>query len=104
VLLEMTGKERCVTLAGDVAQRMFDEGDDRGEFDWERLLADLDVPHTTLEPLKVSYRSTAEITSFARGVLGPYAHDAEPIANRHGPPVELFRFASPGEAVAFLAD
>ncbi len=104
VLLDMAGKDRCVTLAGDLAQRMLDEGDDRGEFDWERLLNDLGVPHTVLEPLKVSYRSTAEITSFARGVLGPHAHDAEPIATRHGPPVELFTFASPGEAVAFLAD
>ena len=32
------------------------------------------------------------------------AHDAEPIATRHGPPVELFPFGSQGEAVAFLAD
>jgi DNA helicase II / ATP-dependent DNA helicase PcrA len=104
LLLDMAGKDRCVTLAGDLAQRMLDEGDDRGEFDWERLLRDLDVPHTVLEPLQVSYRSTSEITSFARSVLGPNAHDAEPIATRHGPPVELFTFASPGEAVAFLAD
>jgi DNA helicase-2/ATP-dependent DNA helicase PcrA len=57
-----------------------------------------------IEPLKVSYRSTAQITSFARGVLGPFAHEAEPIATRDGPPVELFTFASAGEAVAFLAD
>ena len=62
------------------------------------------MAHTAIEPLKVSYRSTAEITSFARKVLGPLAHDAEPIATRHGPPVELFTFASIGEAVAFLAD
>jgi DNA helicase-2/ATP-dependent DNA helicase PcrA len=104
VLVDLTGADRCVTLAGDIAQRMLTEGDDRGEFDWAQLLHDLDVPHTTIEPLKVSYRSTAEITTFARSVLGPYAHDAEPIANRHGPPVELFTFASAGEAVAFLAD
>jgi DNA helicase-2/ATP-dependent DNA helicase PcrA len=52
----------------------------------------------------VSYRSTAEITTFARSVLGPLAHDAEPIATRHGPPVELFTFASIGESVAWLAD
>ena len=62
------------------------------------------MPHVKLEPLKVSYRSTAEITQFARNVLGSYAHEAEPISTRHGPPVELFEFASPGEAVAFLAD
>jgi len=57
-----------------------------------------------IEPLKVSYRSTAEITEFSRNILGSLAHEAEPISTRHGPPVELFEFASPGEAVAFLAD
>jgi DNA helicase-2/ATP-dependent DNA helicase PcrA len=104
VLIDLAGKDRSVTLAGDIAQRMLDEDDAPVEFDWHRLLEDLDLPHTTLEPLKVSYRSTAEITAFARSVLGPLAHEAEPIATRHGPPVELFTFASPGEAVAFLAD
>src|SRR6185437_4490794 len=70
VLLELTGagKETCITLAGDVAQRMLDEGDDRGEFDWNSLLDGLGAPHPRLEPLKVSYRSTAEITAFARDV------------------------------------
>jgi DNA helicase-2/ATP-dependent DNA helicase PcrA len=122
VLLDLAGgAERSVTFAGDVAQRMYEgtraapshapgasEAADlaaaAAEFDWGRLLDELGVPHTKIEPLKVSYRSTAEITTFARGVLGPLAHEAEPIASRHGPPVELFTFASPGEAVAFLAD
>lgn len=104
VLLELTGKEPSITLAGDVAQRMLDEGDDRGEFDWNALLDGLGVPHTKLEPLKVSYRSTAEITGFARGVLGPLAHDDVPDTTRHGPPVELFDFGSPGEAVAWLSE
>ena len=110
VLLDMTTRERSVTLAGDVAQRMFAGGEDRGEFDWARLLEQLnlqdgvDTGLARVEALKVSYRSTAEITMFARAVLGPLAHDAEPIATRHGPPVELFTFASPGEAVAWLAD
>jgi DNA helicase-2/ATP-dependent DNA helicase PcrA len=104
VLLDLTGAERCITLAGDVAQRMLDEGDDRGEFDWNRLLDDLGVEHTKTEPLRVSYRSTAEITTFARAVLGPLAHDEVPDTTRHGPPVELFTFASAGEAVAWLSD
>ena len=82
VLLELTGKERCITLAGDVAQRMLDEGDDRGEFDWNALLDGLGVPHTTIEPLKVSYRSTAEITHFARSILGPLSHDDVPETTR----------------------
>jgi len=95
-----------VTLAGDMAQRMKDEDDPNAEFDWDATLKELGVPGGAgmIEPLKVSYRSTAEITSFARAVLGPLAHEAEPIANRHGPPVELFTFSSAGEAVAFLAD
>jgi DNA helicase-2/ATP-dependent DNA helicase PcrA len=104
IVLELTGKERSITLAGDVAQRMLDEGDDRGEFDWNALLDGLGVPHTTIEPLKVSYRSTSEITEFARAILGPLAHDDVPVTTRRGPPVELFGFASPGEAVAWLAE
>jgi DNA helicase-2/ATP-dependent DNA helicase PcrA len=104
VLLELTAQDRSVTLAGDIAQRILDDGDDRGEFDWNGLLADLDLPHTTIEPLRVSYRSTAEITRFARVVLGPLAHDEVPETTREGPPVELFQLASAGEAVAWLSE
>lgn len=95
-----------VTLAGDMAQRMKEDDEQHVAFDWDETLKNLGVPGGAgmIEPLKVSYRSTAEITSFARGVLGPFAHEAEPIATRSGPPVELFTFGSPGEAVAFLAD
>jgi DNA helicase-2/ATP-dependent DNA helicase PcrA len=104
VLLDLTGQDRNVTLAGDVAQKMLFDEEEHEEFDWAALLAELGMAHTAIEPLKVSYRSTAEITAFARKVLGPFAHEAEPIATRHGPPIELFAYASIGEAVAFLAD
>ncbi len=115
VLLDIAGgakegpenvSQLSVTLAGDVAQRMREEEDQHVAFDWDATLKELGVPGGVgkIDPLKVSYRSTAEITSFARGVLGPFAHEAEPIATRSGPPVELFTFASVGEAVAFLAD
>jgi len=107
ILMDLTGKDKCVTLSGDLAQRMLEDDDDRGEFHWSDLLDALELPTSgdgMMEPLKVSYRSTAQITKFAREVLGPHAHEAEPIADRHGPPVELFPFSSPGEAVAFLAD
>jgi DNA helicase-2/ATP-dependent DNA helicase PcrA len=105
VMIDLTGKERCVTLAGDVAQRMLDEDDDtRGEFHWSELLESLGVSQHSIEPLQVSYRSTAEITDFARKVLGPLAHEAEPVAPRNGPSVELFSYASVGEAVGFIAD
>ncbi len=105
VLLDLAGgPEGSITLSGDTAQRMLDDGDERGELDWSTMLEDLGVESRALSPLRVSYRSTAEITTFARHVLGPLAHDAEPIATRNGPPVELFTFASPGEAVLFLAE
>ncbi len=104
VLLELTSSDQSLTLAGDVAQRILDDGDDRGEFNWNDLLVDLELPHTKVEPLRVSYRSTAEITRFARVVLGPLAHEEVPETTRRGPPVELFQFASPGEAVAWLAE
>jgi DNA helicase-2/ATP-dependent DNA helicase PcrA len=83
---------------------MLDETDERGELDWNVLLDRLGVAHTKIEPLKVSYRSTAEITRFARAVLGPLAHEEVPETTRGGPPVELFRFGSAGEAVAWLAE
>lgn len=104
VLLDLAGADRCITLAGDTAQRLLGDGDERGEFDWNGLLDGLGLPHTQVEPLRVSYRSTAEITDFARAVLGPVAHDEVPQTTRAGPPVELFQFASSGEAVAWLAE
>lgn len=106
VLLDLTSKDQSVTLAGDTAQRMLSDDAGGGEFNWTKLLSELHVESAMLEPLRVSYRSTAEITAFARGVLGPLAHagDEEPIVTRSGPPVELFSFASAGECVAFLAD
>jgi DNA helicase-2/ATP-dependent DNA helicase PcrA len=104
VLLDLAGPERCVTFAGDPAQRMLDDEDVRGELDWRELMDDLGISHTNFEPLKVSYRSTAEITEFARSVLGSLAHDDFPETTRRGPPVELFGFSATGEAVAWLAD
>ncbi|MBP9112231.1 MAG: AAA family ATPase [Polyangiaceae bacterium] len=104
VLLDLSTKDRSITLSGDIAQQMLTDDDDRGEFDWKTLLSELDMSATTIEPLRVSYRSTAEITAFARGVLGPLAHEEIPETTRSGPPVELFAFASIGESVAFIAD
>jgi DNA helicase-2/ATP-dependent DNA helicase PcrA len=107
VLMSLATKDQSITLAGDIAQRMVAADDDRGEFDWSEMLELLGVEGEGLarvDALQVSYRSTAEITRFARAVLGPLAHTAEPIATRHGPPVELFNFSSPGEAVAWIGD
>lgn len=89
-----------VTLAGDVAQRvMLDNGFDS----WNGVLENLGFSHVAIDPLRISYRSTAEIMEFANDVLGELpATPAQ--APRHGAPVELFRFAHAGEAVGFLAE
>jgi len=105
VLMSLASKEQSITLAGDIAQRM--SVNDGEEFDWKETLRVLGVEGEGLaqvDALQVSYRSTAEITRFARGILGSLAHSAEPIATRSGPPVELFTFSSPGEAVAWVGD
>ena len=43
VLMSLATSDQSITLAGDIAQRMFADGDDRGEFDWGEMLALLGV-------------------------------------------------------------
>ena len=100
VLLETTTKQRCVTLAGDVAQAIAPE---HGFSNWSDLLDDLGIPHERVEPLRVSYRSTREIVEVAEHVLGPLMGDVRPVAPRTGAPVEAFPFGSTGEAAEFLS-
>ncbi len=94
-------KAHSVTLAGDVAQRLHMENGFTG---WKDALSRLGLRHVEVEPLKVAYRSTAEIVDFSRDVLGHLADENAPEAVRSGAPVELFRFADPGEAVGFLSE
>jgi DNA helicase II / ATP-dependent DNA helicase PcrA len=94
-------KAQSLTLAGDTAQRLYM---DNGFSGWSDTLRELGLNHVQIEPLKLSYRSTLEIVEFSRAVLGPLADDNEPVAVRSGAPVELFRFADSGDAVAFLAE
>jgi DNA helicase-2/ATP-dependent DNA helicase PcrA len=101
VLLECTTKARSVTLAGDTAQKLFL---DNGFSDWRTVLSTLGLTTTEIEPLRIAYRSTAEVLEFARDVLGPLADPIPPVANRHGAPVEAHVFPQAGAAVAFLAD
>jgi DNA helicase-2/ATP-dependent DNA helicase PcrA len=91
----------AVTLAGDPAQRMVF---DTGYRDWTGLLGALGQDSVAIEPLRIGYRSTAEIQRFAQLVLGPRWEDEAPRASRPGVPVEAFHFSDPGEAVVFLAD
>lgn len=90
-----------VTLAGDTAQRL---SLDNGFGNWEELIDLLRLKAHILPPLAVAYRSTAQVMSVARHVLGDLAPTEAPEDAREGAPVELFRFDEQGEAVAFLAD
>ncbi len=101
IVMETSGPDQSVTLAGDVAQRLLM---DNGFTSWDGVLGQLGLDHVAVEPLKITYRSTAEIIELARDVLGPLATDDQSQATRHGAPVELFEFGYSGEAVAFLGE
>ena len=92
--------KRSVTIAGDTAQRLVFDNNFSG---WADLLTQTGQP-AIVRPLKLSYRSTAEVMMLAREILGPELAPEEPLAARPGEPVELHEFGDLGEAVAFLAD
>jgi DNA helicase-2/ATP-dependent DNA helicase PcrA len=92
--------KRSVTIAGDTAQRLVFDNNFSG---WAELLAQTGQP-AIVRPLRLSYRSTAEVMLLAREILGPELAPEEPLAARPGEPVELHEFGDLGEAVAFLAD
>jgi ATP-dependent DNA helicase UvrD/PcrA len=92
---------QSITLAGDVAQRLYM---DNGFTGWDDLLSELSLTHVQVEPLQITYRSTEQVTAFAHAVLGPLAPAAPPVATRLGAPVELFCFAHSGDAVGFLSE
>ncbi|MEM9191958.1 MAG: UvrD-helicase domain-containing protein [Myxococcota bacterium] len=101
VVLDTVSGKKSVTLAGDVAQRLHMYN---GFSDWRQVLRDLGLAHVSVEPLKLSHRSTKEIIEFAEDVLGPLRNEQPGIATRSGAPVELFRFAASGDAVGFLGE
>jgi len=102
VLLDCLDQRRSMTLAGDTQQHILK---DAGFTSWSDFFAHLGLEGAEVETLRVSYRSTREIVSFAQGVLGPLREDDEmPMTTRTGPPVELFRFTDDGACVAFLAE
>jgi len=92
--------KRSVTIAGDTAQRLVFDNNFHG---WAELLEQTGQP-AIVRPLKLSYRSTAEVMLLAREILGPDLAPEEPLAARPGEPVELHEFGDVGEAVAFLGD
>jgi len=92
--------KRSITIAGDTAQRLVFDNNFSG---WEQLLQYTGQP-AIVRPLKLSYRSTAEVMLLAREILGPDLAPEEPLAARPGEPVELHEFGDLGEAIAFLGD
>lgn len=102
VLLGCLDEHQSITLAGDTQQHVMH---DAGFTSWAEFFGHLGLDGTAVDTLRVAYRSSAEIVSFARSVLGDLAEDdGAPLVTRSGPPVELFRFTDAGAAVAFLAD
>ncbi len=102
LLLDCLDERRSLTLAGDAQQLVAEEG---GFGSWSELLARLGVPGAAVDTLRVSHRCTREVMDFALGLLGALREEeAPPDATRSGPPVEIFRFAERGAAVALLAE
>lgn len=101
VIFSTVSRGQSITLAGDTAQRLHM---DNGFSDWSTVLGQLGLSHVEIEPLKLSYRSTAEILDIAQHVLGDLAPEDRPVATRHGAPVELFQTAETGDSVALLSE
>ena len=93
--------QKSVTIAGDTAQRLVFDNDFSG---WENLLRSMGEDAAVVSPLKLSYRSTAEIMQLSRDVLGDDLAPESPLAARSGAPIELHAFGDVGEAVGFLGD
>lgn len=100
VLLKTLGKEKSITLAGDVNQKMVEQS---GFHDWEHMFESLGLKGEAVSTLTVSYRSTYEIMAFSLELLGDLASTGEFTAMRHGPPIDLFHFSNQGELIYFLS-
>lgn len=102
VLIDCLDKRQSITLAGDTQQHVVDDG---GFTSWSDFLGHLGLEGTSVNTLKIAYRSTRPIVEFAVSVLGEFwEDDSMPLTTRNGPPVELFRFTDHGACVAFLAE
>ncbi|MBN92601.1 MAG: DNA helicase UvrD [Deltaproteobacteria bacterium] len=101
VLMDCLDHKQSLTLAGDTQQHVLQEA---GFADWEAFFDQLGVKGSSVNTLKVAYRSTAQIVEFGRKVLGDLAEDEAPSVVREGEPVELLNFANHGECIAFLVE
>ena len=102
VLLSTLDASQSITLAGDTQQHVMKEA---GFTSWTSFFQHLGIEGTSVDTLRVAYRSSKQVVDFALDLLGELAEDdSPPLVTRTGPPVELFRFTDHGAAVAFLAD
>ncbi|MFK7927217.1 MAG: ATP-binding domain-containing protein [Myxococcota bacterium] len=101
VLLGCTDKRQSITLAGDTQQHVMQ---DAGFTSWADFFRHLGVEGTAVDTLKVSYRCSRQVVTFALDLLGDLLEDDPPLVTREGPPVEFFHFTDHGACVAFLAD
>lgn len=101
VLLDTASKGKSVTIAGDRAQKMVF---DNGFQDWPQLLEGAGLPHTAIQPLKITYRSTRQVMELSQHVLGHLHNPQDQLIAREGAPVSYFDFTDTGEAVAFLGE
>lgn len=102
VMLGACDTKKCITLAGDTQQHIQEQGGSEG---WASLLDSLHIESTALSTLKVSYRSTRQVSTFARSLLGALAEDdGPPLTARDGAAVELFPFPEHGACVSFIGE
>ncbi len=102
VLLDCLDKRQSITLAGDTQQHVMKEA---GFTSWSDFFGHLGVATTSVDTLRVAYRSSDRIVTFAMRLLGDLIEDDEPpLTVRTGPPVEMFRFTDHGACVAYLVD
>jgi DNA helicase-2/ATP-dependent DNA helicase PcrA len=102
VLLDVLDRRKSITLAGDTQQHVMANA---GFTSWADFFRWLGVGGTSVETLKVAYRSSEPIVVFANALLGPLREDdSPPMTVRSGPDVEVFPFTDHGAVVAFLAD
>ncbi|MFT7521461.1 MAG: DNA helicase-2/ATP-dependent DNA helicase PcrA [Kiritimatiellia bacterium] len=101
VLLDCLDKNKSITLAGDTQQHVMQ---DAGFTSWADFFQHLGVPGTAVNTLRISYRCSQQVVTFAMDLLGDLREDDPPMVTREGPEVELFRYTEHGAAVAFLGD
>jgi DNA helicase II / ATP-dependent DNA helicase PcrA len=100
LVLIHAAKNGSISLAGDMSQKI----SPTDYSTWEEVLSAIHLDHIQVSPLQVSYRCTREIMEFAQQLVSPLGPVDPSNSVRSGNPVELFRFANAGSAMAFLGD